>query len=194
MVRDMVSLLHCAGRFAPRYALLRAAVSKDRAAARAVRAELLAAGSDGAALALAARELGGRGRFLPLMPHFPLRAAYGKGYALPWSARDYALADWMAAQGADWQSGGGSGGGDVASGGRDQRRQREQAREGGQVAAGPDGAAAPGGAAAVGAGAGAGARRKRAPSSRSSSSTAAPAPPQLRQGVGGAPAAGEPVV
>jgi hypothetical protein len=103
MVVDMVSLLGCATRFDDRYNLLRAAVAKDRAAARQLRAELAAAGGEESAMALARQELGARGGFIPLAPHFPVRESYDSGYSIPWGARDYKLASWMEENAAEWQ-------------------------------------------------------------------------------------------
>ena len=124
MVRDMVALLGCSTRFDARYQLLRAAVAKDKAAARRFRQQLMTpggsaqggGGAEGDALALAKAELRRRGGFAPLAPRFPLREAYEKGYALPWGALDYELADWMAAHPEEWRDGGASDAG-AASGG-----------------------------------------------------------------------------
>jgi len=116
MVNDMISLLNCTTRFDARYNLLRAAVSKDKPAARSLRAQLATAGGDEPTFALARRELGARGGFIPLMQHFPVREGYDRGYAIPWGARDYRLADWMEQNPGAWCRKGG--GGDEAAGGR----------------------------------------------------------------------------
>ncbi|KAI8474298.1 MAG: tubulin-tyrosine ligase family-domain-containing protein [Monoraphidium minutum] len=117
MVRDMVSLLGCATRFDARYNLLRAAVAKDRAAARRLRGQLAGGGGDDAALALARREVARRGGFLPLMPYFDVDGAFTKGYAIPWGARDFKLAEAMAKGGGPRQPGGGGGSGGKEGGG-----------------------------------------------------------------------------
>jgi hypothetical protein len=114
MVQDMVSLLGCSTRFDARYNLLRAAVAKDKAAARTLRAQLAGAGGEGPTLELVQRELAGRRGFLPLMQHFPVREAFDQGYALPWGARDYRLSEWMEQNPEAW---GGNGGGVGAGGG-----------------------------------------------------------------------------
>lgn len=107
MVRDMVSILGCPSRFDARYELLRAAVQKDKQAARRFRQQLVGSGGEDAAQALAERELADRGGFIPLMQHFPLREAYDRGYSLPWGGRDYRLALWMEENRGVWERQGG---------------------------------------------------------------------------------------
>ena len=98
MVKDLVNILNCQERFAPRYELMKlAAITgattgaiSSSSKARLVRLKQQLTGEGEAAMQqLLEGEMQARGDFLPLMPHFPYDKVFSEGYAIAFEDVDY---------------------------------------------------------------------------------------------------------
>jgi hypothetical protein len=97
MVKDLVKILNCRERFAPRYELMKLAAlsgaapgsisSSNKAKLARLKQQLMGEGVN--AVQMVTREVQAKGEFLPLMPHFPYDKVFTEGYAIPFEEADF---------------------------------------------------------------------------------------------------------